>query len=119
MLETTDQKKDPFKLARVRKKKIDFGNIRSIHNENGKVSVTDAKIKNDRNESTQTQEGVNCVVIFLQVSRNRPRPCSDKLFVIRSEVKIQLKEVEEIMNTRFLRGNTSNPTEVKNHDLPL
>jgi len=39
--------------------------------------------------------------------------------VTRPETKIQRKEVEEIVNTGFLRGNTSSPTEVKNHDLPL
>ena len=72
----------------------------------------------DRNESTQTQEGVNCVVKFSQVFGNRLRPCSDRLFVTSPEVKIQRKEVEEIMNTRFLRENTSSPTKVKNHDLP-
>jgi len=58
-------------------------------------------------------------VKFLQVFENRLRPCSDKLFVRRLEAKIQLKEVEEIMNTGFLRGNTFSPIEVKNDDLPL
>ena len=58
------------------------------------------------------KRGVNCVVKFSQVSGNR-------LFVTRPEAKVQWKEVEEIMNTRFLCGNTSSATEVKNHDLPL
>ena len=62
---------------------------------------------------------MNCVVKFSQVSGNRLRPSSDKLFVTRQEAKIQLKEVEEIMNMEFLRGNTSSLTEVKNDDLPL
>ena len=31
----------------------------------------------------------------------------------RLETKIQWKEVEEIVNTEFLYGNTSSPTEVK------
>jgi len=73
----------------------------------------------DRNESIQKQEGVNCVVKFSQVSENRLRPCLDRLFVTHSAAKIQRKEVEEIMNTGFLRGNTCSPSEVKNHDLPL
>ena len=55
---------------------------------------------------------------FRKFLKNRFRSCSDRLFVTRPEVKIQRKEVEEILNTRFLRGNTSSPTEVKNHDLP-
>ena len=62
------------------------------------------------------KKGVNCVVKFSQGSGNRLRPCLDRLFVTRLEER---KEVEEIMNMGFLRGNTSSPTEVKNHDLPL
>jgi len=64
-------------------------------------------------------KGVNCVVKFRKFLENRLRPCSDILFVIRPEAKIQWKEVEEIMNMRFLHGNTSSLIEVKNHDLPL
>jgi len=65
------------------------------------------------------KRGVNCVVKFSQVSENRLRPYLDRLFVTRQKAKIQQKEVEETMNTGFLRGNTSSPTEVENHDLPL
>ena len=56
---------------------------------------------------------------FRKFLKNRIRSCSDRLFVTRAKAKVQWKEVEEIMNTRFLHGNTSSPTEVKNHDLPL
>jgi len=62
---------------------------------------------------------VDCVVKFSQVSGNRLRPYSDRLFVTHPEAKIQRKEVEEIMNARFLLENTSSLTEVKNHDIPL
>jgi len=50
---------------------------------------------------------------FRRFLENRLRPCSDILFMTRPETKIQRKEVEEIVNTEFLRGNTSSPTEVK------
>ena len=76
-------------------------------------------IYTDRNESTQIQEGVNCVAKFSQFSGNRLRPCSDRLFITRPEngnaAEISRTESEH----RILRGNTSIPTEVKNHDLPL
>jgi len=56
---------------------------------------------------------------FRNFRENRFKPCSDRLFLTRPEMKIQRKELEEIVNMRFLRGNTSTATEVKNHDLPL
>jgi len=63
------------------------------------------------------KRGVNYVVKFSQVSRNRLRPYSNNLFVTRPEAKIQQKEAKEIMDMRFLRRSTSSSTEVKNHDL--
>jgi len=66
------------------------------------------------------KKGVNCVAKFSQVSGNRLRPCSDRVFVTSPEQKYS-KNKQKIngVKTRFLYGNTSNPTEVKNHDLPL
>ena len=47
--------------------------------------------RNVRFESTQTQEGVNCVGKFYAISGNRLRPCSDRVFVTRLEPKLQRK----------------------------
>ena len=55
-----------------------------------------------RFESTQTQEGVNCVGKFSAVSGNKLRPCSDRVFVPSSRTKI-VAEISrrEIKCTRY------------------
>ena len=50
---------------------------------------------------------VNCAVKFRKIRENKLRPCSNRLFVTRPEAKIQRNEVEEIVDTGFLRENTS------------